>query len=1130
MGRGLTYNDALRVLGADSKLLKLLDKISVVTVLALGGVGLLEARSEIFRLSSDVVKRIDQRLQGLSRTDRTHHLEAAHAIIVVSAFFEEFQDIRFPIDVARLKITAKEQTTILSQKLPKGHRVADLVEVLLDTKIPTPDPSVPFSVLIRELNNYFSRGSAGVLDFVKGLAVWEEVKEYEKNAFSREISYLPQRAQRRYQEAYLRLSVDCPEFFVWARQNAEFATQNMINETKVDLQDQIAGLRAYFETNLPALAGLQKFFDSLEQETRSRHQLRSALSAEYRDFLDRSIVETGDLPVGVEVPTLGESYISPPFRVREVLSSEDDPSRESWWSSVPTREDFEAYMAGFLTSSSAANVPLLILGQPGSGKSVLVRVLSAVLSSTEFFPIRVVLRDMGTEMDLLQQIEAGASAAVNGRLEWQEVIAAAGNATPVVFLDGFDELLQATGVSHSDYLIRVQEFQHREALKGQSVIFVVTSRIAVANRAKFPARTIALRLDPFTTSNICKWLDIWNGVNGAYFISSKIKSLDSGIALANLELAQQPLLLLLLALYDLNGNPLSNREPNLGKVDLYEGLLQEFVKREVEKLLKGANEKQIKARVEREIVKLSVVAFAMFNRSAQWVSDVDLDRDMAALGVESGRWQEANMRAFLSPAELTVGRFFFIYEALATQDEKRVHTYEFLHATFSEFLVARLAYRMLQEIMKREQVTESTFATVPLDYGQINAILSYSPLTTRSSIVGFLREMVAGETTETREALSATLRRLVASSQLIRTDSTFASYAPRRATITSRIAAYTANLVLLLIIVDERLYIGDWWLSENEPREVWRRLATLWKAELREDEWTGLVKVIRVDRLLEKTQVSVTLAIREEEESSEGESDLGWLANYESEETGETTIIVAQPPSVAFNWIARDAAFTLDSGENVMAHTIKPLSDGIGSALTAFLMAEPGSANTAGNLLLAAWVSGMTSDPSVRLVAYQQCLSAALHVSKFEKEGERGFWTLFMKIIAQDPEMPLDFVKRAIQRGIDAGADGVALLAGALSLAAIHPSESLELTIVIANRIPDGDQIADLAAWLQLVEMKADGATMLRVKRYTNSVPFMNQHLNLTQIAKTNANLVRRARQAMNVMELADRVVWPKDF
>jgi len=56
----------------------------------------------------------------------------------------------------------------------------------------------------------------------------------------------------------------------------------------------------------------------------------------------------------------------------------------------------------------------------------------------------------------------------------------------VVLLDGFDELLQATGVSQSDYLLKLARFQQREADQGRPVIVLVTSRTAVADRVRYP--------------------------------------------------------------------------------------------------------------------------------------------------------------------------------------------------------------------------------------------------------------------------------------------------------------------------------------------------------------------------------------------------------------------------------------------------------------------------------------------------------------------------------------------------------------------------------------------------------------------------------------------------------------------
>ncbi|MGH3760180.1 hypothetical protein [Actinophytocola sp.] len=38
-------------------------------------------------------------------------------------------------------------------------------------------------------------------------------------------------------------------------------------------------------------------------------------------------------------------------------------------------------------------------------------------------------------------------------------------------------------------------------------------------------------------------------------------------------------------------------------------------------------------------------------------------------------------------AQTVIGRFFLVHEAQASRDNARLKTYEFLHATFSEYLL-----------------------------------------------------------------------------------------------------------------------------------------------------------------------------------------------------------------------------------------------------------------------------------------------------------------------------------------------------------------------------------------------------------------------------------------------------------
>jgi predicted NACHT family NTPase len=172
-----------------------------------------------------------------------------------------------------------------------------------------------------------------------------------------------------------------------------------------------------------------------------------------------------------------------------------------------------------LTEPAATVVPLLVLGQPGAGKSVLTRVLAARLPATDFLPVRVELRDVPADADLQDQIEYAVRAATGEALTWPDLVRSAGDALPVVLLDGFDELLQATGVSQSDYLTRVVKFQQREEDQGRPVAVVVTSRTAVADRARIPAGSRVVRLEPFRAEQVEQWLTMWNSANTSYLAS-----------------------------------------------------------------------------------------------------------------------------------------------------------------------------------------------------------------------------------------------------------------------------------------------------------------------------------------------------------------------------------------------------------------------------------------------------------------------------------------------------------------------------------------------------------------------------------------------------------------------------------
>jgi hypothetical protein len=78
----------------------------------------------------------------------------------------------------------------------------------------------------------------------------------------------------------------------------------------------------------------------------------------------------------------------------------------------------------------------------------------------------------------------------------------------------------------------------------------VTSRAAVADRARFPNGCTALRLEPFDEPRVTTWLDVWNYANAVALGARGVPPLDAATVLAFGDLAEQPLLLIMLALYD----------------------------------------------------------------------------------------------------------------------------------------------------------------------------------------------------------------------------------------------------------------------------------------------------------------------------------------------------------------------------------------------------------------------------------------------------------------------------------------------------------------------------------------------------------------------------------------------------
>ncbi len=1013
---GLSYADAVRLLGGrQSRTVTALDRLAggLLLVASAAGSGfalsLFEAKGELARLSGELVQGLGKRLRGLDRFGRTERLAAAHSVVALIAYFEVLARVDLPFDARELELTKSEQVALAGGGPPGPDRLRALAAELLRADVPMPAPQYPYELTMETMQGFYEHLSNELSRFVAGLAVYERLDETARQRFSRALSQVPDRAVGRYEELFRQLAVEFPEVAFWANLVDHQATREEIR--------RLGG----------GLEGLERILVDLASG-RVPDERRLALSRAYRAALQRPLLTAGEAPEGLRLPTLGDAYVTPEFRVAQTIST-DRLAEDSWWDEQPVRDDLEGFLAGHLTAPQAATAPLLVLGQPGSGKSVLTQVLAARLPPVEFLVVRVVLREVAADADLQTQIEHAIRSATGESLAWPDLARSTGDAMPVIMLDGFDELLQATGVSQTDYLKKAAAFQAREADQGRPVAVLVTSRTAVADRAQLVPGMVAIRIEPFREPHINQWLRIWNDTNATALATRGLQPLAPQTVLAYADLASQPLLLLMLALYDADGNPLQRSDAALEKGELYERLLTRFAEREVGKSGGSLPPEEFARMVERELLRLSVVAFAMFNRGRQWVTEAELDSDLAALLDQvEGQAAPPGLRAPLSAAQVVVGRFFFVYQAQATRDDVRLRTYEFLHATFGEYLIARLVTRELSELADAAQFAASRGRPAPTGDAFLHALLSCMPLTMRGTVVSFLAGKLAALREHQRHLIGTVLWGLFRGCLGPRHDTRYADYSPQpELQVPARFAAYSANLVLLIVLTASQVSGRGLFPAAGDPVDDWRKLALLWRSQLPMEGWEGLVETFTVDRTWDGDSRDITLRpVERREEPAWGPDPLWDMSvgpNHPQRQLSPRGWSIWGYSNNA--WLRKQARLICDVGDDLLAHALEPLASDLGATITNIHSYGPDQdrAVTAANALITMWLaSSKDSTPDELATAYDTCLKIAINgFSPFETKTRERFRLIVLRQLAADqhrlPSVWLESARLKIQGG-----------------------------------------------------------------------------------------------------------------
>ncbi|GLZ39760.1 ATP-binding protein [Actinokineospora sp. NBRC 105648] len=816
----LTFADALRILGThEPGLVDRLDRAlgagilgagAVAGLTAIGGLplaplglftlvwGWVDQKNEAMGLLRGVVRGLSGRLAGKRGLERRELIEAAHSVIVVAAFFEVLED-ELGRTAMKAMLTDQDRQYIATGVSTRATR--DVYDSLYLGAIAAPSPSRGFRENYLPLGLWIDNTARRADRFLAGLAAWRDRPGLASNRLTNLVL-------DRYATHYLGLATKVPEFLVWSSLGEHAATRTGVAALTTEL-------RAAFTAHGAALARTHALLSVTAGADPADQEARSALHKANHAVLSHPVVP-GDADThdtGITFPTVEQVFVMPRYRITRRVDR-SHVADERWWRSEPKRDDLDLALAAQLTAPEATRLPMLVLGHPGAGKSLLTKVLAARLPAAEYTVVRVPLRAVSANAPIIDQVGQALDLATHQRISWPRLVRESADTVRVVLLDGLDELLQAAQHDRGGYLREVAEFQRVEAEQGHPVVAVVTSRTVVADRVTTAPGTTVVKLEPFDPDQVDAWLAAWRAANAG--AAGTARMLTAAEAALHPDLAAQPLLLMMLAVYaaDPDSAPLDAR---LSTWALYGRLFDNFARREVQKQsrrpLRG---ERLAEAVRDQIFRLSVAALAMFNRGAQQVHEADLNADLRVLGgLEPHRGSRV------------LGEFFFVHaaEAVLHQTER---CYEFLHATFGEYLV-------VQHVLT--ELCGLSVAAYGGEYGNrrpqddlLFALLSHQVWTTRQSLVDFAGQHFDALPDPVRIAVRRALVELVRSLRSHKRGADFDGYRPTPVDLVRQLAVYSANLVTLLVTFGEDLDLVDiFGGTPEEALRAWRSTLALWR-------------------------------------------------------------------------------------------------------------------------------------------------------------------------------------------------------------------------------------------------------------------------------------------------------------
>jgi hypothetical protein len=360
----------------------------------------------------------------------------------------------------------------------------------------------------------------------------------------------------------------------------------------------------------------------------------------------------------------------------------------------------------------------------------------------------------------------------------------------------------------------------------------------------------------------------------------------------------------------------------------------------------------------------------MFNRSRQWVTDRELNADLAGLGIPAQR--RAGTESFKAPltaGEEVVGRFFFIQRAQAVREGQTLQTYEFLHATFGEYLVARLTVHALRDTAARAAAGTLPLMSAAQDDGLVRSLLGFVPLVARGTILPFVATLLDGPSLPVvQDWLMSALR-----TAMTRPDHVERPYRPVDKRVDHWMATYSLNLMLLTLAAQQEVRASEIFVETEDPAISMRGAAAQWMAATNGVLWGQVLDTITIRRgwVGNRRDIALTYGLGRSE-AVDPFWTCGLPPGIELSAGGGRGYYTTQ------GHISRSLHLAGGLGDDMLRHALEPLTSWMREPATTFVAHGPTDLESLSHSLLDLWVASSTEVSVAQLAEkYSRAVFAA---------------------------------------------------------------------------------------------------------------------------------------------------------